>query len=350
MGLSLQRSYRAIIDDLEHSTQGLVKAASSYVSRSVFAVDAMLLGIQGTLDTSFAGAPLDGPAVKRMLRQLNEQWFQVRNIELISDDGVLLNDALAIYAKNIDRTRMPAFQAYKRDPSQFLTIGLPRRDPLTRLWSVTMSRPIELANGFRGLVVADVPYATFSDFFNAISISDNVRITLMTPEGVAIATEPPDETVIGKSFVDNSQFRAIAAGERRGTFRSIGLGDDNMRIVSFERLPARPLIVVASMALDRELIGWYVEARSAAIIFVFVAVVIVGFSAMLIRQLDRQRAAVAELRVSEARFAEKSTLLQTTLDNMSEGLSVFASDLTLIAWNARFLEVLHLPPEFGQIG
>ena len=34
----------------------------------------------------------------------------MRNIELISDDGVLLNDALAIRAKKADRTGHPAFR------------------------------------------------------------------------------------------------------------------------------------------------------------------------------------------------------------------------------------------------
>src|SRR5205085_1352317 len=140
----------------------------------------------------------------------------------------------------------------------FQTIGLPRRDPLTRNWSVSMSRPIELANGFRGLVVADVPYATFADFFNAISISDNVRITVLTAGGIAIATEPPDETVIGKAFGDHPQFRAIAHDRQRGTFLSVGLEDgSNKRVVTFERVPARPLIVLASTNLDRQLAGWW---------------------------------------------------------------------------------------------
>jgi signal transduction histidine kinase/CheY-like chemotaxis protein len=350
IGLSLLRSRDAIVDNLSRGTQGLVKAAGSYVNRSVFAVDAMLLGIQGTLNASFANAPLDGPAVKRMLQQLNEQWFQVRNIQLIDDRGVLLNDGLAIRSKNTDLSQTAAFQAYRRDPSQFLTIGRPELDRLTRIWSISMSRPIELANGFHGLVVADVPYTTFGDFFSAINISDIVRITLLSADGVVMATEPPDETMIGASFVDHPQFLEIAKGPSKGTIQSRGLGDNDERIVSFDRLPARPLIVLASMNLERELAGWRVEARNSVIILGFVTLVIVGFSVMIIRLLDRQRAAVADLRLSEARFAEKSTLLQTTLESMSEGLSVFSADLTLSAWNGRFLEVIGLPNEFGAVG
>ena len=42
----------------------------------------------------------------------------VRSVSLVVLGLILAN------AEKADRTRMPAFQAYKRDPSQFLTIGL----------------------------------------------------------------------------------------------------------------------------------------------------------------------------------------------------------------------------------
>ena len=39
----------------------------------------------------------------------------------------------------------------------------------------------------------------------------------------------------------------------------------------------------------------------------------------------------------------EARLLQTTLDNIGEGLSVFDDQGRLIAWNARFCELLELP-------
>ena len=60
--------------------------------------------------------------------------------------------------------------------------------------------------------------------------------------------------------------------------------------------------------------------------------------------LDRQRNAFAELRGREEQLREQSALLQSTLENMGEGLSVFDRHGRLIAWNTRFLELLKLPP------
>src|SRR5205085_10668638 len=41
----------------------------------------------------------------------------------------------------------------------------------------------------------------------------------------------------------------------------------------------------------------------------------------------------------------EARLLQNTLENIGEGLSVFDSRGRLIAWNARFCELLELPPD-----
>ncbi len=57
---------------------------------------------------------------------------------------------------------------------------------------------------------------------------------------------------------------------------------------------------------------------------------------------------ISELKVSEERrrereLAQKSVLLQSTLDNLMQGVSVFDADLRLVAWNDRFVDLLELP-------
>jgi two-component system, sensor histidine kinase len=57
---------------------------------------------------------------------------------------------------------------------------------------------------------------------------------------------------------------------------------------------------------------------------------------------------ITEIKLGEARrrereLAEKSILLQSTLDNLPQGVSVFDKNLRLVAWNDRFVELLDLP-------
>ena len=43
-------------------------------------------------------------------------------------------------------------------------------------------------------------------------------------------------------------------------------------------------------------------------------------------------------------------LLQSALDHVRQGISVYDKDMRLICWNRQFREVLDLPPEFGRVG
>jgi two-component system, sensor histidine kinase len=52
---------------------------------------------------------------------------------------------------------------------------------------------------------------------------------------------------------------------------------------------------------------------------------------------------LGEERRREQELAEKSILLQSTLDNLAQGVSVFDRQLRLVAWNDRFVELLELP-------
>jgi signal transduction histidine kinase len=64
---------------------------------------------------------------------------------------------------------------------------------------------------------------------------------------------------------------------------------------------------------------------------------------LMLASLNRQQRAVGELRAREQQLAEQSALLQSTLENMGEGLSVFDRDGRLIASNGRFAKLLTLP-------
>ncbi|MBV8132185.1 MAG: PAS-domain containing protein, partial [Alphaproteobacteria bacterium] len=66
-----------------------------------------------------------------------------------------------------------------------------------------------------------------------------------------------------------------------------------------------------------------------------------------IRALGRQQLAAALLQRSELRLKRRNSLLQSTLENIGEGLSVFDSQGRLIAWNFRFCELLDLPADLA---
>ena len=59
---------------------------------------------------------------------------------------------------------------------------------------------------------------------------------------------------------------------------------------------------------------------------------------------------LAVTRHREAELAEKSLVLEATLENMGQGLAAFDADLRLTAWNTRLFELLDYPPGFLHVG
>jgi len=63
---------------------------------------------------------------------------------------------------------------------------------------------------------------------------------------------------------------------------------------------------------------------------------------LMLAAVNRQERAMRTLGSREDQLQEQSKLLQSTLENMGEGLSVFDRDGRLIAWNSRFVSLLKL--------
>ena len=88
------------------------------------------------------------------------------------------------------------------------------------------------------------------------------------------------------------------------------------------------------MVDDPEKLGVYGKSSASgrAIVLPTPATVVKPFVKLLVFAFRRRRCAEARL-------------LQSTLENIGEGLSVFDSRGRLIAWNSRFCELLELPPD-----
>ncbi|MCH8096832.1 MAG: PAS-domain containing protein [Proteobacteria bacterium] len=59
---------------------------------------------------------------------------------------------------------------------------------------------------------------------------------------------------------------------------------------------------------------------------------------------------IAKRKRTESELAEKTVVLETTLENMSQGISVYDAELKLVAFNRRFVELFRYPPGFICIG
>jgi PAS domain-containing protein len=59
---------------------------------------------------------------------------------------------------------------------------------------------------------------------------------------------------------------------------------------------------------------------------------------------------ITERKRAEEEIAEKSALLETTFENMNQGIRVLDADLKLVAFNQRFIDLWRYPPGFIRVG
>ena len=59
---------------------------------------------------------------------------------------------------------------------------------------------------------------------------------------------------------------------------------------------------------------------------------------------------ISDRKRTEGELAEKTVVLETTLENMSQGISVYDAELKLVAFNRRFVELFRYPPGLLYIG
>jgi len=92
---------------------------------------------------------------------------------------------------------------------------------------------------------------------------------------------------------------------------------------------------------------WHAERTPLIIAFVVFSVAAATLAWRGVRILERQQLAAAHLQRGELRLKRQNSLLQSTLENIGEGLSVFDSQGRLVAWNYRFRELLDLPADLA---
>jgi len=106
------------------------------------------------------------------------------------------------------------------------------------------------------------------------------------------------------------------------------------------------LVVLSALAVIAYSAGAFVPMSETHREIMF-AMITGSLGSLVSVALIRQRRSSAEQRAHEHQLAEQSALLQNTLEHMGEGLSVFARDGRLVAWNARFATLLKLPMDLA---
>jgi PAS domain-containing protein len=236
------------------------------------------------------------------------------------------------------------------DPGIFVSVT--RASRVTGEPAIFVARRINALNGrLLGVAVGAIDVADLNDFHHAINTLPGQTVTLLRRDGVVLTRDPDPSHEVGRRMPSGSPWYGLIQNGG-GTYRSSGSLGGVPAIVSVHPLLAYPLVVDVSISEDASLAGWrraagfigFATAGSVAGFLVLFRIIVRQFARLADKNALLQRTAAA-LHESDSHVAEKSRILEATLNHMDQGLIMIDNERTVAVCNRRAVELLDLPSE-----
>ena len=186
------------------------------------------------------------------------------------------------------------------------------------------------------MINATLDPAYFAGIYRSINVGSGGIVMLFHRSGVLLAREPFVADAIGRSFASGPMFSRYLGEADAGSFEISGFYDGQPRISGYKAVRGLPLVVMVSLSRAEVLASWFRYLCTFGPMVAFVVGVILIGTALLMRQTRK--------------IADKSNVLQLTLDNIAHGLVMVDRDLRLIICNKRYAEIYGLPAELARPG
>jgi len=376
------------LDDARRATSELGRALAEQSSRSLQTVDLALQDTSSRLRDAGAGSPQPFGArmgkedIHSLLQDRLRSLPQADAITVVDRHGNVMNDTRSWPPPPITVVDRDYYRYLQADTSGAAFISSPVRSHGVADWTpvdraLYVARRMNDTSGqFAGIVLGALSLRYVEDFYSAVTPRLGGSVALVRQTGEVLAQFPHEEALIGTPPADPEWDDAMHRGG--GTYQTrggqaLGEADGLARIVSVHLLGEYPLAVKVSVTEQSALAGW----RRQAIAILGGSLCAASGMALLLyaaarqfdtlrrswaalsqrngelerasRQLETQAANLAQaaeaLRESERREAESADTLQTTLENIDQGLMMVDADHRVAVYNQRVLEMLDLPDD-----
>jgi diguanylate cyclase (GGDEF)-like protein len=341
---------------------------SEQTSRSVQAADLVLQRLRNRVLSSGVTTPeafrayFAEEATYQDLRRQNDELPQTSAFTIVGADGKLINYSRqwpVIQADLADRDYYKYFRDHN-DPGIFVSEPVHNRGDggLTFYLVRRVSGP---DGKFLGLVLAALDLNYFQAFYTLIGSGDT-SVSLIRSDGIVLTRYPSFPGGVLKVPEGAPWYASAAKGQ--GLYRSPGLFNETQRAMSVHALTDYPIVVTVGMSLTEALAPWRQEATliggGTLCAILCVALLLRALTtqlhrlerseAFLVKQnetlqqaQERMRVQAAVLSFNQSELAEKTAILETTLDTMDQGLLTVNGEGRVTIYNRRVLELLDLP-------
>jgi signal transduction histidine kinase/ActR/RegA family two-component response regulator len=281
---------------------------------------------------------------------------QVDWISIIDANGKLVVTTRIFPTPEINLSDREYFDYIKNNDVLISQISEPLRSRSDGVLSFYLSRRINAPDGsFLAVVNASIRINYFQELYAQLGLEKDAAITLMRRDGIVITRYPQGSATSGQRLPLSHPFtKAVANGGGFYVTESI-FEDDGTRFVSVSPLQTYPIVIDVVRSERQALAQWRRQAIeiSAGLACALTALLALLFA--LNRQfvsLEDAQTAIAErkkaLTLSAAQLTVQANVLQSTLDNMSDGLIMVDATGHVAVFNNRALELLDLPIELME--
>ncbi|HZR72081.1 bifunctional diguanylate cyclase/phosphodiesterase [Bradyrhizobium sp.] len=286
------------------------------------------------------------PEMHRELVEKVSHASKVAGINIYDADGVLINSSETESVPNVridDRAYFKALRS-STDPAQpQMELVLSR---FTHVWKTLLTRKVVGQDGqFLGVVSRAIAPAKFEEFFSAVALGKDATISMHHHGGKLIARYPHVEAVIGKDFrTDSTPEAAAFLKMAHGTTRLFSPIDNAERLVSIQSLSRFPLSVVATTTVEASLADWRAQTKFLVVAAILSVIIIAVTILLIVRRLTLQH------QFAQQRVNLEKQRLDTAVENMVQGLTLFDRHRRLVVRNQRYLEMYNLSPDVVKPG
>jgi len=276
-------------------TRDMVRSVDQRISGSIGHIDLALQAVADELERQLQGGGLDAKAVSGLLERYQQRLPEVEAFRIADAGGRV------IFGKGLNPQEHPSwadrdyFILLRDHPEAGLQISRPRQGRVAKQYIIGFARRYNHPDGrFAGVISAPVALEYFQQLLDQFQLGPKGAIILRDQELGLIARSPQVESgplaMVGNRVVSRELTELAASGVSESTYYTTRAADGLERIASFRRIEGAPMLVVASMASEDFLAGWYADVYKTAAWIIGFALLSIGsglFSLQLQKQITR---------------------------------------------------------------
>ena len=326
IGMQLARERSDAIETAERTADNTAGAAEQVISRTIEAIDQRLLFMR----QAFRRDPL-GFSLEFVRESDDARNGPALLVAVIGPDGRLLMTNLGPLRGPVDLSDRAHFRTHLDGSRDELFVGVPILTRVSDRWAVHFTRRLVGEDGsFAGVAVVSLDPQWLTQLYETLGVGRGIMM-LAGLDGIVRARAPHLPETLGLDM-SGAPIHEASRRRERGAMRTVSPVDGTERLVSFRRLPGRPLVLMVGRDTSDILAGYGALRLKALLAGGALTLLVLLAGGLLIRH---KRQLIASQRA-----------LGDAVENISQGLIMVDRHGGMPVMNRRAAELLGLPASF----